>query len=385
MIRVIRVFLLFIVIFFTAFFLSGCWNYREIDKISIVGGLAIDRSEDNKYLITVEVIDIKGGQEAKIMPKTITMTGNTLFDAIRNTISLSGKKLYWSHTKVLILSQFITKDDMVKILDWFNRDAEARADINILVSKEKTAKEILESKAIMNEVVSYGLDDMLSSESNLSKAPKIAINDFIIDIAGKGIEPIAPAIGLAKADNKVAPQIMGSVFFAKDKKSNFINGEETRDLLFVRDMIKGGVLVQEEKSKEESTKITLEIFKSKTNLKPVIKDDNVEMQINIETTVAIDEIMGIENYTDEEGRMKLIKDAEQNMNKKIKLFIQKVQSEYGNDVLGFGAKIREGIPKEWKKLEPEWKEKFKTLKVTVNTKFHIKNSGKLYKTLPVGD
>jgi spore germination protein KC len=32
-------------IFFNIFTLSGCWNYREIDRVAIIGGLAIDRED----------------------------------------------------------------------------------------------------------------------------------------------------------------------------------------------------------------------------------------------------------------------------------------------------------------------------------------------------
>src|SRR4051812_32078859 len=111
MMRVVRAFLLSIVILFNSIMLSGCWNYREIDNMSIAAGVAIDKSENNKYLMTVEIVEIKGGMESKTVVHTISMTGDTLFDTIRNTISLSGKRIYWSHTKVLILSQDIARGD----------------------------------------------------------------------------------------------------------------------------------------------------------------------------------------------------------------------------------------------------------------------------------
>jgi spore germination protein KC len=383
--RVVKKVILTIIFLFTIIGLLGCWNYRELESISIVTGIAIDKSADNKYLITVELVELKGGMEAKTVAKTVTMTGETIFDTVRNTISLSAKRLYWSHTKVLILSKDIAKEDIVKILDWFNRDAETREDISVLVSKGTTAKEILENGAITNEVVAFQLDDMLRNENSISKAPIINIADFIIDLAGKGISPIAPAIGLVKTDNEITPQIMGTALFAKDKLINFLNGDESKELLFIRNLIRGGLIVQNESSKEGITKITLEIFENKTNIKPILKKDIVEMQVNIKTTVIINEIQGIENYIDEEKSRKLEKDTEQNMDKQIENLINKVKSEYGSDIFGFGAKIKENNPNMWRKLEPYWKEKFKNLKVTVNSKVHIKNSSALYKTLPVGD
>jgi len=365
--------------------LSGCWNYREVEKMSVVAGVAIDKGDDNQYSMTVEIVEAKGGQEHKITPKVITMTGNTLFDTIRNTISVSGKRLYWSHTKVLILSKNIAEDDMVKILDWYNRDAETRADMHILVSKEKTAKEIIESKAKTNEVVSFEIDDILENEKSLSKSPNIAISDFIVDLAADGISPITSAIGLQKTDEQSSPKVMGTAIFDKNKFMDFLSSDETKILLFIKDMVEGGVLVQEQKNKSGVTKITLEIIKSKTKIEPIFSDDNVNIKINIETTVAIDEIQGKENYMEEGNNMKLQKDVEKNMNIRIKNLVKKVQSKYNTDIFGFGKKIKENLPDEWKKLESKWKKKFKNLEVTVDTKINIKNSAALYKTLPVGD
>ncbi|MBC7766066.1 MAG: Ger(x)C family spore germination protein, partial [Hyphomonadaceae bacterium] len=242
----IRVMLLSVLLMVLSTVLCGCWNYREIDKMSIVAGLAVDKSEDNQYSVTVEVVDIKGGADIRILPRTITSHGETVFDTIRNTISLSGKRLFWSHTKVLILSKAIASDDIVKILDWYIRDSETRGEINIIVSKESTAKEILESKAITDEVVSYKLNDMIEGEKSVSKAPIISIYDFITDLAGNGISPIAPVVSMEKSDSVKSPSINGCALFAKSRLIDFLDADDTKDLLFVRDMIKGGVLVQSE-------------------------------------------------------------------------------------------------------------------------------------------
>ncbi len=365
--------------------LSGCWNYREIEEMSIVAGLAIDRSQDNQYLMTVEIAETQGGQEAKTISKTISGSGDTLFETIRNLISLSGKRLYWAHTKILILSQDISKDDIIKILDWLNRDAETRADIYILVSREKTAKELLENRGATNEVVSFQLEDVMRNEKSLAKFPAVQIADFIIDLAGAGISPIAPAIGLVKSDSKQSPQIIGSALFAERNMTGILNGEETKYLLFVRDKIKGGLLVEDEIGPEGDIKVTLEIFKSKTKVKPVLNNDEVEMVINIETDVAIDEIQGTADFMVESGRAALEKDTEQKLNEQIESLIEKVQSEYDSDIFGFGAKIKQDMPEEWRNLESDWKNGFKTIKVTVNSMIKIKNSGQLYKPLPVGD
>lgn len=45
----------------------------------------------------------------------------------------------------MIISKYIGEHDISPLIDWFTRDAESRGDLFIIISKEKTAKEILEA------------------------------------------------------------------------------------------------------------------------------------------------------------------------------------------------------------------------------------------------
>ncbi len=383
--KVIKIIFILAVVIGNMLVLSGCWNYREIEKMSIVAGAAIDKTDNNQYCITVEIADAESGQEHKITQKLVSMQGDTIFDAIRNNISVNGQKLYWSHTKVIILSKNVAKDDIVKILDWYNRDAESRADTHFLVSKEKTAKEIFDSKGVMDEIVSFEIDDILDNQKSLFKSHNMSISEFVVDLAGEGISPVAQSVGIKRINGHDSPHIMGVSVFDKNKFVGFLSGYETQTLLFIKDMIQGGVLVQEENSKSETIKTTLEIIKSETKVQPIFTGNKVKIKLNIEVTVAIDEIQGSKNYMKGGNSMKLQKSIERDLNKRIENLIKKAQSEYNADIFGFGKKIKENLPNEWKKIGQNWKKNFKKLEVIVNTKVNIKNSASLYKTLPVGN
>src|SRR4051812_9098565 len=97
--------------------LSGCWNYREIESLAIVSGVAIDKGNtEGNYHVTFELVSFKGGgRETKIESKRIEAEGNTLFDAGRNAIKISAKKLFWSHAGVAIISQDIARESIIEI------------------------------------------------------------------------------------------------------------------------------------------------------------------------------------------------------------------------------------------------------------------------------
>ena len=145
--------------------------------------MAVYKGANNKYQLSVEIIQISGGKDSKTTTKVLTANGKTMFDAARNMISISGKRLYWAHSKVIILSKEIASEGVSKVLEWYNRDSETRESVHILISEGKTAKEILEGQKSPEDIESFMLDEMIQDQVSLSKAPIVTILDF--DIASK--------------------------------------------------------------------------------------------------------------------------------------------------------------------------------------------------------
>jgi spore germination protein KC len=380
-----RIVLLTFIILINSILATGCWNYREIDRFSIVAGIAIDKGTKNQFQMTVEIIQISAGKESKITSKTITAEGKTMFDAARNMIALSGKKLYWAHAKVIILSKEVASEGVTKALEWYNRDSETREDVTILISEKASAKEILEVQATTEDIKSFALDDMIDNQVSLSKAPIIDVLKFDIESKTKGVSAVIPSVNLVKIDGQMAPQVMGTAIIKKDKLVGFLNSEETKDLIFIRNEIKGGILNEEMQEKDVPTAVSLEIFKNKTKVMPVVDGKDIKINLNIDTTVAIDEIDGTGNFFDDEGRMKLEQSTENALKGRIESLIERMQSEYDSDIFGFASKLREDKAQVWNSVGDNWGEVFQHLKVNVNTRVHIKNSAALSKSLLEGD
>ncbi|MGE5678532.1 MAG: Ger(x)C family spore germination protein [Pseudomonadota bacterium] len=382
--RVKTILTIFIVLICTIF-TTGCWNYKEVDEMAIVAGVAVDKSENDKYLVTAEILHISGGKDTKIESKTITASGETMFDAVRNEISLTGERLYWGHAKVLILSKEVAAEGVMKVIDWYIRDSETRNEVFILVSRGSSAREIFHGQKSTEEIKSFALEKMIKSQRNLSKAPIINVLQFDNDMEGEGISPIAPVVDLINDEGKMLPQIMGTAIFKKDKLVGFLNGEETKDLLFIRNEIKGGVLVEGTKGNDISTPVSLEIFKSKTKVVPVVDAQGIGISLNIKTSVAIDEIGGTENLIEDKGRLKLEQSAEKSLKGQIEALVEKIQSQYKSDIFGFGARLREDNIGAWKDVGSNWEKIFESLKVDVATKVHIENSATHSRPLKAGD
>ncbi|MCB8817694.1 Ger(x)C family spore germination protein [Desulfosporosinus shakirovi] len=375
-----------ILILANTLFLAGCWNYREIDTLRFVAGIAIDKSETgDQYLLTVETVDIKNGGESIMNSNTMTVAGDTLLDAKKNMDSISGKKLYFAHTRIAVLSQDVAKEGAVKVIDWLARNAELREDIEVLVSQESTAKEILETGSKTDQIISFELDKVLKNQKTIANAPEKELWTLINDLGGSGISAVLPLVSLKKVNSRTLPSVTGTAVFKKDKLVGFLNVDDTRDLLFIQNKVDGGSLVQNGEGDNAGTKVSLKILENRTKLKPIEKDGNLEISIEIKTTVAIDEIEGTENYIDEPGRLRLEKSAEESMKKSLENVVQEVQTKYNSDIFGFGAKVKADMPGTWKEIETLWGGKFKDLKVSVHPELTIKNSAAFSQPLRIGD
>lgn len=381
--KLIKIFFLTCILLPFSFILVGCWNYRELEDMNIVVGAAIDKGIYKEYMITLEILEPSIGEETPTTSRLISSEGDSIFDAVRNAISISGQKLYWSHNKVLILSKEIAQKGVIGILDWFHRDAETRSDVYILISKENSAKEILEKKEKEDQVTSFNLLDILVNQKNLAKAPDVQIWKLTDDIINDGIMAIAPTIELTISDDNLCPKVAGTAIFKNDKLVGFLDENETHYLLFLRDKIKGGILDLNPEGKNEPPTITLEIFDSKTKIQPVTKGNEIEMNVNINTLGSIAAIKNTKNYLANEEILEKVTSS--SIKENCEKLISRVQSEYGTDIFGFGAKTRIRYPTLWKEIGGNWENIFQNLKVNITVKAEIKNSAMTTKPLEIGD
>lgn len=362
--------------------LSGCWNYRELNTLSIVAGIAIDKNPLSGYQVTVEIINPQvEGNETLLTPIILSMEGNSVFEAIRNLVMRSGRQLYSSHIKVVIISEDLAKEGLEPVLDWIHRDLEIRGDVWLLISEEETAADILRGDSPINKAVSFHLDDVLKSQRTQTKYPTIELWDFMQKLSAEGVSPTIPLTNLVEIDGKKIPQIYGTAVFQRDKLVGILDGLSTQmfvwltqpnlsDLLFV-EKIRGSDLI-----------ITYEVFQQVVKMQPVEKTGELMMDIQIKLQMGIAELNHPElNFLSKEVRENLETEAGKYIHQQIEKMISLTQKEFKSDILGFGSMIREQMPKKWKEINEEWLEKYKELIVRVSVETEIQSSGMT--TMPI--
>jgi len=384
----LRVILICTLIATVSLFPSGCWNYREINFLTMVAGIAVDKLPDGRFLVTFESVDPAGGKESKVAPKIIQSEGSTLFDAIRNAVKISGKKLYFSHTKVVIVSQEIAKSGISPVLDWVTRDAEPRLELYLMVSKGKTANEILDSKeASAKSIRSYEIYNILKTQSSVAKSTNIPVYRLNNTLASDGVSATVPTVEIITRGNNKGPEVSGAGILKNDKLIGFLNEEETKYLLFIINRIKTPLLIEMinlNNNVNKTPNVSLEVFKSTTKTDPQYTNGKLAININIKTEAAISEVYSGDDFVDDKNKAVLIQQSEAHLESDITKLIKRVQDDYGVDIFGFGTLVKANMPSLWKSSGADWNKIFSNLEVTVASEIKIRNEGIQGKPIRIG-
>ncbi|WP_157888202.1 Ger(x)C family spore germination protein [Bacillus marinisedimentorum] len=363
-------------VFIMIAFLSGCWGSTELPEISIVSSVGIDRSEDGEIQLTTHLIDPTAVKNEQEQPYNVqTISGKTVFKAVRESITVIGEKQNWQHVMAFIVGKDIAEESVIPILDFFSRDHEPRLKMYMMVA-DRQAREILEDYPPSTEIPAVQLQDAIDSQEELSEAPKVEYHDFIQYLRNPYIDPYMPVVRFGE-EGRV--QVHGTAVFKDDRVAGYLGKQETVAFQRVKGDVKGGlqlVELEERGSAEQDNALeaSIEIKQSKSSTRAKIK--NGEPVITIEVT----EIGFIGELTEPvKVTAKLLKEIENEYEKTVKQEIEesvkKIQKEFQANLLGFAEVIEREDPAYWKKHKHEWSEIYPELEVQVNVKATIRDHG----------
>jgi spore germination protein KC len=367
--------LVLLCLFFLVFFLSGCWNYRGLNEMTVITGIAIDEGQDRKgYHLTFETVDLSVPvKELGLKSKVIEADGETVFEAVRNAKKRTSNKLYFGQTQILIVSEDIAKNEGMKVvIDCALRDGECRETLCFLVSQEETAQDILTAEGVNQSVISNEIKEIVKSDQEVSASTiYIELYEIFDTLNSPGNELILPAIHVVENSGSSSAEVNGITVFKDNKFVGYLTAEESKYYLFIVNQIKGGIWAL---SSGDTDKATLEISKNKTKTSFQYKDGKVKMKIKTDTDVFLGEYMGEMDSLDEKQLAALEKAAEKDMESNILNVIKKVQTNYGADIFGFGNLIYKKDFDLWEGIKDDWDTYFQELEVEVKASVHIVNT-----------
>lgn len=380
------------------FFLTGCWDREELDEISVVTGMSVDPGEEKKYRMTVEAINSAefGRQSAQGDAPVITysLEGNSLSELSHKMNVGLTRKLVFSHTRVLYISEEVAKDGVFGFLDFLERSGQFRNDFSIVVTRGYPASEFTKITYPIQKSPSLKLSTQIETLTDeWGGNPDVQLYDFITSIISKGINPVAgmislrgdPEKGQTVENNKdLSPDTLvyadGMAVFKNDKMVGRLSLEETRGYFWTKDLRQTSLSVSCDSEDANTTKkeeffLDVRIIRSKADLGAKYQngEPKIDVKINgeakIQGTQCPNDLTKINVYTDKEKLIeKFVKDE-------ITQLITKVQKEYGVDIFGFGESLNKQHHKKYKEVEDKWDEEFAKAELDVEVDIQLLRAG----------
>ncbi|HBI05186.1 MAG TPA: Ger(x)C family spore germination protein [Paenibacillaceae bacterium] len=387
---------------------TGCWSRKELNELSIVTGLGLDKIGD-EYLLSAQVISPasiagkgSGGKGGTSNVVNFESRGKTPFAAMRKMSTELARRLYFSHLRLLAFGDEFAKEGIGPVLDFFSRDHEFRSDYNIVIVHKDRAEDLLDILTPLETIPALKIHQSVEmSERVWGHTILTTIDDLIAEITSTGKEPVLSGLEIKTAKEKggknkqeegekvselqtaspaVVLQHIHLAVFKRDKLMGWLTSKESLGTNFVLDKIKSTVIPipceqQKGKQKKKPTFISMEIMKSKTKNKAEIIDDEPTIHIEINTEASVGDVPCDIDMTKAQTIYQLENKLEKEIKKTVETAIHDVQKKFKLDIFGFGEVIHRKDPKLWKKLGKNWDKKFATLPVDVTVKVRILRTG----------
>lgn len=371
--------------------ITGCNDYAELNRLSIVTAISIDKNENNYEVALLIANSPKSNTTSKEGEAKTTVykaKGKTVAETIKKIDKKTPKQLYFSHINVVIISEEIGKEGFFKIADWLIRHPQTRNRFYLMQVNNNKASDVLKIISPLESFPSQSIATLIESNKNSKvTGDSASYSNFIGRILEQGYEGIMPTIkingdtkegskqkNIETAEPKTYLSLGPIAIYKKDKLVKTTNTKETEAIQIINNEAKE--LIYNIKYKNNY----INIFSN--NIKTKIKMKNPkEINIQIKGQGEITEINGYINLE------KNIKAIEKKWNKKMKkdlnTLIEKIKNEYQSDIFGFGNMIYKNYPKKWKKLKN--KNYLKKIKINIHTNLKINSAGSLTNTLKDDD
>ena len=358
-------------------FLGGCYNYKELNKIGIVSSISIDK-KDNEYLVGAQVMNIKNKDDTTFSNVIVFESkGKTIEEALRRMTEKSDKKLYGGHLGKLVLSEEVSRESIIDVIDLFQRLPEIKDEFTITISKNIEANKVIKimtsSGSIPADYVKSTIDSA-DLESALTYSSKL--DEFVSYYLKKYIDPVVSVIEVKnyddssmKTSNKETTYpktkiILNNIAITHNGKlEKYLNNDETIGYNFIRNNINQMIIP----IKCDKNYASISILNSKTKNKVKKIDNKYIIYLNIDVNASINEYNCVKDLDNKDTIISLQNKTE----KKIKNYITKVLNIKSNsEFLG----LRRFIFLEYPKYNNEEYEVNTKVNVNISSMGDIRNS-----------
>lgn len=384
-----------------ALLVSGCWDRREINDLAIVSTVAVDREADlvvvtTEFFRPVALAQQGGGGAGGALvgrqSLLATGSGSTIFRAIEDIGTKISREVYWAHANHILVGEELTRQGIAELLDFWDRDPEARRSTHILLTRGP-AKAVI-TKAHSGLEISLGREVM----GLVRRAPQTGygfvptVHTVIEDLTGDSQATFLPFLILSRRNepplvgpgSESAPghpveplvtwsaRLYGTGLFLQDRLVAKLNPVETRGLMWTHGDIREAVVTVPCPGGQE--KVDVEVTRVSPRVATTWHKGKPAGRVTIEAEGNLAAHAGPADLTREADIKSLERQTATVIKNEITAALQQARAA-GTDVFGFAGALHRSDPQQWKKIKGRWPEEFKKLPVQVTVEFELRRTG----------
>lgn len=397
-----------IISIFIIFTLTGCYDYREINDLAIVGATEINKIDDN-YQVTVQAINPQAPDKTTNpqAPFVIyTGTGKTIQEAYRSITLTSSRFLYSNHLQLLIINEKVAKEDISSIIDYYVRNPGIRTEFYILIGKDDN---ILSITTPIDEIPSASIKESIENNYKYyGVTSRVTFSEFVDMNLNPNLEIVLPSIELIKdiptkdkdeqkdeksnekndessqdeTSNKNTEStevkskylLSGYAIFKDSHLIGYLNNEESIHYNILNNNIKNTIITYE---CDKNKYLAIEVIDSNSSIK--IKNNKVEITINLEGN--INEVHCNIDIKKSENISKISKEIEKKLNKEITDNILNIRTTYKSDIFKFKDIIYKHDYNYYQKIKNNYDEAYQNLNISVKTNVNLIEKGNILEVI----
>lgn len=345
--------------------LCGCSDYAEIDSRTIVSGIAVDKTPSG-YSICCEITKIHIGSGANISADTVSASGDSIMNALRNILIISGEKLYFGHTQSVIFGPEMEASDIMRAVTLFSRQNTFQLSTKLFTSPIPAA-DILNAEPTTEMINSFEIAKLMSIYS-LPEALECTLDTFIEDYLTPGTEVFIPRVTQIWQEKEHSTEVSGISIFKGSARAGFLDIKYVPWFSLARNELKSGLINLDH---PERGSIVLEIEECSASWRA-----SEEALLTVDLDLKLVESDSDMDILEKDVQSELADLAEQECTARLGDLFSQLQHTIGSDAVGVGAKIAAQDPLLWADLESSWAEIFPDYVINTCVNARVISSGR---------
>lgn len=366
----------------------------EINEISVVAGMALDKGEEAKYKLSLEfvnAVELGPKPTGAASPSIVySMEGDELSELVKKFNTFYTRRLILSHMQVIVISEELAEEGLEGVLDFLVREREIRDDFNIVIAKGSEAKEILSVNYVLQKSSSLKLNAQLATlQKEYGGDPAVRLQEFSDAVRSNGKEAIVEVVEIEGDPEKgkevtnmqsMIPDarviVTGAGIFLGGNLVGHFSISDVRNFSIIMNRIRG---TNYSIPCSETGVLGIRVTQAETDIKITYPEDRpvIAVETGIEaflnSSTCDDDLSKISTYQNFEKKIN------EHIEKEIFQTIQKAQ-EVESDVFGFGEKMFIQRHQQYKKIEDKWPKQFAKADIKVRVKTQLRRAGLEQKT-----